>query len=125
MLSEQPSGAALPEKPAIQSSKGNVQNVRFFTTRNLSVIVSGSVLITALLKAESKDVPTIVSALVGSDEVAVVGWAIAGVILVSSVVLVRIMMKIHDREIERLANERDKLQTKLLKMLPAKGERES
>ena len=49
-----------------------------------------------------------------SDTSAVLGWAIASIILIGSVFMVRVLMKIHDREIERLVQERDLLQKKLL-----------
>jgi hypothetical protein len=98
----------------LQSSKGRVPRVMFFTTRNLSVIVSGAVFMTALIKADKTDIPKIVEMLVSSGHVAFIGWAFAVVILAGSVWLMKMSTKIHDREIERLVKERDLLQKRLL-----------
>ncbi|SRR6266542_69575 len=116
MPDEQPQGEST--RAPIQSSKGQVIYARFFTTRNLSVIVSGTVAIVALCKADSKDIPKIVETLAGSNSVATTGWAVAAVILAGAIVMVKVLLKIHDREIERIAKERDQLQGRLLKMLP-------
>jgi len=92
---------------------GQVIHARFFTTRNLSVIVSGLVAILALSKADSKDIPKIVETLAGSNHVGILGWAVASVILAGTIVLVKLVMKIHDREIAWIAKECDQLQVRL------------
>jgi hypothetical protein len=99
---------------SLQTSKTQVVLARFFTTRNLSVIMAGTVLIIAMTRADSKDIPQIVATLANSKSSAVLGWSVATIILVVSVFLVRILSRIHDREIERLVKERDQLQQKLL-----------
>ena len=77
------------------------------------MIVSGPVAILALSKADSKDIPKIVETLAGSNHVGILGWAVGGVIHAGTIVLVKLVMKIHDREIERIAKECDQLQTRL------------
>jgi hypothetical protein len=102
-------------EPAIQSSAPPaVINAKFFNTRNLSIVVSGLVLTVALLKADSKDIPKIVDTIVNSQHISIIGWIIAGIILIASVACIKIMSKIYDKEIERLVNERDQLQKLLL-----------
>ena len=103
-------------EPVIQSSKAQVVSVKFFTTRNLSVIVVGAVLIIAMTRADTKDIPKIIEILADSHHSAVLGWSIALLILISAVFLIKIMFKIHDREIERIVKERDQLQKKLLEI---------
>jgi hypothetical protein len=98
----------------IQSSDPKSVKVRFFSTRNLSVLVSGAVIIVGLLKAKQEDIPKIFETLFGSHLWAALGWALAILILVGSIVLVRLVMRIDGKEIDRLAKERDRLQEKLL-----------
>jgi uncharacterized oligopeptide transporter (OPT) family protein len=101
--------------PTLQSSKTTRDiYAKFFTTRNLSVIVVGVVLIIALFRADPKDIPRIVEILAGSSNSAIIGWAIAFIILAGAVILVKLMKKIYENEIERLAKERDQLQRMLL-----------
>jgi hypothetical protein len=76
--------------------------------------VSGAVFIVALLKAEAKDVPQIVETIVGSKDVALIGWIVAAIILVVAVVFLKILCVLYDREIERLVTERDQLQRYLM-----------
>jgi hypothetical protein len=100
------------EIPPIQSSQ------RFrtpgITTKNLSIVVTGAVLIVALLKAKREDVPKIVETIFSSHSFCVLGWALTFVVLFASVVFVKVLIRLHDKEIGRLSNERDELQTRLL-----------
>jgi hypothetical protein len=72
------------------------------------------VFIVPLLKADSKDIPKIVETIVDSRRVAVVGWIVAVIILIASIVLIWILCKVYDKEIARLVAERDRLQQRLL-----------
>jgi len=106
-----------PQKPnpALQSSKSGQPTVaRFFTTRNLSVVIVGAVLIIAMFRADSKDIPAIVQTLVDSRSTAIIGWAIAAIVLLGSIVVIRLLSHVYENEIERICKERDKLQNKLL-----------
>src|SRR5260370_42368466 len=102
--------APIPAQTGMQSTKGPVVNVHFFTTRNLSVIVVGAVLITAMVRCDTKDIPKIVEMLVSSHHTAVLGWSIATIILIGSVTFLRLSNRIHDREIERLTEQQNLLQ---------------
>ena len=109
-----PPGLQKPN-PALQSSKSGQPTVaRFFTTRNLSVVIVGVVLIIAMFRADSKDIPAIVQTLVDSRSTAIIGWAIAAIVLIGAVVIVRLLSHVYEQEIERICKERDKLQNKLL-----------
>lgn len=77
-------------------------------------MVTGAVVLVALLKADSKDIPRIVEILFGSDTFAVMGWILAVVFLVGGVLFVRMQQKIYELEIDRLAKERDRLQITLM-----------
>jgi len=109
-----PTGLNKPN-PALQSSKqGRPVVARFFTTRNLSVVIIGLVLIIAICRADPKDIPGIVQTLVNSRSAVIVGWAIAAIILIAAIVMLRLLSYVYEKEIERLCKERDKLQNKLL-----------
>jgi high-affinity nickel permease len=102
--------------PALQSShQGRPISVKFFTTRNLSILVIGLVLVVAMIRADANDIPKIVETLAGSRSTAVIGWSIAFVILAAAVIFIKMMSHIYEKEIERLCKERDKLQSTLLK----------
>jgi hypothetical protein len=96
----------------IQSSEA--VKAPYATTRNLSVIVSGIVVIVALVKAKQEDIPKIVEILVRSDTFAAVGWTLAATFLLGGVVSIRLLMISHDKANARIYKERDDLQTKLL-----------
>ena len=100
-------------KTSIQSSRR--PNPSVLTTKNLSIVVTGLVLLVALMKADSKDVPVIIKILFGSDTFAVVGWTLALVFLLGGAIFIRLQDRVHQREISRLASERDELQKLLLK----------
>jgi hypothetical protein len=103
-----------PESPLQSSVPTHIINAKFFNTRNLSIAVTGIVFSIALLKADSKDVPKIVELIANSPKISFLGWVIAVIILIAAVVLMKIMCKIYDKEIERLVKERDQLQKQLL-----------
>jgi len=104
----------VPE-PALQSSTPpHIINARFFNTRNLAIVVTGVVFAIALFKADQKDIPKIVETIVNSEHISIIGWIVAIIILVASIVLIKIMCIIYDKEIERLVKERDQLQKRLL-----------
>jgi hypothetical protein len=101
------------EFPPIQST-GRFR-VPLITTKNLSVVIFGAVAIFALMKAKQEDIPIIVKTLVDSYLFCAIGWILAVVVLLSSVVLIKLLMRFYDREVARLSKERDELQTRLLK----------
>jgi len=118
-----PSGSQ-QERSKLQSSKPSQPIVvRFFTTRNLSVLIAGLVLIIAMFRADQKDIPVIVQTLVDSRSTAVIGWALAFIILIVAVVFVRLLSHIYEKEIERICKERDKLQNRLMGDKEAGGEK--
>jgi len=101
-----------PIPGGIQSSKPLREPI--LTSKNLSVVVTGALGAIALLKADTKDIPVIIKTLAESKETHITGWVIAGIFLVSSIVLVRLMKYLYEAEIDRLARERDRLQRILL-----------
>lgn len=96
----------------IQSSQP--YRVPGLATRNLSVVVTGTVAIVALFRAKQEDIPKIVQILVGSTTFAVVGWALAIIFLLVGAALITLIVRNDDREIKRLTKERDDLQRRLL-----------
>ena|SRR6266581_1547647 len=99
--------------PPIQSS------LRFrvpgITTKNLSIVIVGLVAIVAIWKAKQEDIPKIVETIFSSHLFCVIGWALAFVILLGSVVFIKLLIRFYDKEVIRLSKERDELQTRLLK----------
>lgn len=100
-----------PARP-MQSSERTGQPV--LTSKNLSIIVVGLVLITAMIRADSKDVPQIVKILVESNSWAITGWILALIELIAGVVLIKLLMRFYEKELKRVAQERDNLQIQLL-----------
>jgi len=76
--------------------------------------MTGAVFLTALIKADKKDIPEMVKILAGSNPSCFVGWVLATVFLVGGIVFVVVLNKIREQEINRLVQERDRLQTLLL-----------
>ena len=77
-------------------------------------------MLAAILKADSKDIPAMVDSMVGSSPFVVVGWVLAIVFLIGGIVFPVIMHKIHQGEIKRIADERDRLQSTLLELTKKK-----
>jgi p-aminobenzoyl-glutamate transporter AbgT len=100
------------EAAPIQSSRSPWNAT--ISTKSLSVVVTGIVMLVALIKAEPKDIPEMVRIMVGSSPFCAVGWVLAVVFLVVGIIFVVTLRNIHEQEIKRLAQERDKLQSKLL-----------
>jgi len=96
----------------LQSSARNWQPV--LTSKNLSIIVVGIVLIVAIIMADPKDVPKIVDIVVGSHVWATTGWVLAVIFLIAGIALMKLLMTIYDKEIDRIAKERDYLQNILI-----------
>lgn len=98
--------------PAIQSS-GSRQTPTI-STKSLSVLVTGIVMLVGLLRCEQKDIPEMFKIFIGSNSYAVVGWVLAVLFLIGGISFTVILNKLHRGEIDRLAAERDKLQSVLL-----------
>jgi len=96
----------------IQSSERSWLPV--LTSKNLSIIVTGIVLFYAIYKADPKDIPKIVATLVTSNVSAAVGWTLAVVFLLVAAVLIKLLTRFYDQEMNRLAKERDELQRLLI-----------
>ena len=103
--------ATASQKP-IQSSERSWQAV--LTSKNLSIVVTGAVLIVAILRADPKDIPKIIEVLLESHVWATTGWVLAGVILIASIVMVKLLLKFYGNELKRVAKERDELQSMLI-----------
>lgn len=101
------------EARPIQTSRRGWQPV--LTSKNLSIVVVGIFLITAILKADSKDVPKIVQYLFGSYAFATTGWVLAAVVLIAAIVVFKLSLRLHDAELKRIVEERDYLQSLLIK----------
>ena len=97
---------------SIQSSQRYQQPI--LTSKNISIIITGSVLIVALFRADPKDIPVIVDTLTKSNIWAAVGWTLAGSFLFAAAVIIKLLTRFYDREMNRLAQQRDELQRILL-----------
>ena len=75
------------------------------------LLVLGSI---ALMRAKQEDIPKVLSAIFTSKVFCWMGWGVAILILLFSLILASIMWKIHQRELDRVCEERDRLQEKLL-----------
>ena len=107
-----PSDVPATKKQPIQSSERSRPAI--LTSKNLSIVVTGLVLLFAIAKAETKDIPKIVETIFGSNTLAVTGWILAVILLIGNIVSVKLLIKLHDREMDRIAKERDDLQMKLI-----------
>jgi len=69
---------------------------------------------TALVKAPSEKMPEVIKTLVEQPLVwCVLGWIIAGVLLVSAIIFFFLMRRMYLNEIDRIRIKRDELQEKL------------
>ena len=75
------------------------------------ILVLGTI---ALLRADPCDIPDVLTAVFASDVFRWLGWIVAGVILLISIIVVYIVCKIYPKELERVCKERDRLQEHLL-----------
>ena len=104
----------MPEDlPVIQSSQRF--RVPGITTKNLSIVITGLVALAAILKAKKSDIPKIVELIFTSHLFCVIGWALAIVILLGSVVFVKLLIRFYDDGFRRVTRERDELQTRALR----------
>lgn len=81
-------------------------------------ILSAAVLITAICRAEPKDIPKIVEIVFGSNTYQHTGWVVATLVLIGCAIFYRILRTTYQQEINRLSAERTELQKKLLKQIP-------
>lgn len=97
----------------LQTSKAP-RRAFLLNTKGLAVIVTGAVVIVALVRAKQSDIPVIVKEFLDSPFVAAAGWFVAAVILIASIICFKVVGRDHSHELDRLAKERDRLQSKLL-----------
>lgn len=74
------------------------------------VLVLGSI---ALIRSNKGDIPKVIGSIFSSSTFCWIGWVIAVLILIFSLILGIIMWRIYPRELERVCKERDKLQEML------------
>ncbi len=88
--------------------------LRVLSTGRFAPLLAFILLFVALLKAPSEKVPEIIKTLVEQPLVwCVLGWIIAGALLVVSVVFFVLMRRMYLNEIDRVTSKRDELQEKL------------
>lgn len=109
MASDTPAAETQP----IQSSERGWQAA--LTSKNLSIVIVGAVLLAAIIKADAKDIPQLLQILFGSKVWATTGWIFAVVELIAAVVMIKLLTRHYDKEMNRLAQERDYLQSMLIK----------
>lgn len=97
---------------SIQSSRSYPRFT--LTTQGLTVVLSAIVLIIALLKCDSKDVPKIIDSLVGTSAWPIIGWTLAIVFLIFGAIIVELQRRSYTREIDRLVQDRNDLQKRLM-----------
>jgi hypothetical protein len=68
----------------------------------------------ALYRADPKDIPKIVETVFGSHTFSAIGWSIAALSIIGSIIMIRFLNSQSNKEIQRLVDERNDLQTKLL-----------
>ncbi|MFP4028632.1 MAG: hypothetical protein ACLFWL_12645 [Candidatus Brocadiia bacterium] len=68
----------------------------------------------ALLRAERKDIPKIIAALFGSKLLCVLGWILLLFVLVIAIIVVKWTLKFTHEELDRVCQQRDELQSRLL-----------
>ena len=84
-------------------------------SQHLSIVVVATVLILAICRAETKDIPKIVETLFSSNTFATVGWVLLAVTVIIAILAIRFIMKRYETELERVCAERDKLQDHILR----------
>jgi hypothetical protein len=78
------------------------------------VVIVGVVLVYAMYRADTKDIPKIVEIVFGSHLTTALGWGFAVMILAIAVIFHKLSAAIYEREIARITKERDRLQEMLL-----------
>ena len=101
------------ESAPIQSSRWF--RISALSTGKLSVVVTGIFAIIAIIRCKREDIPKVVDAVVSSHLFCILGWILAVVILLGAVIFIKLLISFYEKGIQRLAKERDDLQTKLLK----------
>ena len=82
-------------------------------------------MLVAVIRARVKDLPQIVAAMTKALESScLLGWVVAGCILLSSIAVVTIAVRLYRRELDRLAIKRDELQERLLDQKVQRSSRE-
>jgi len=76
--------------------------------------MAGVVVLTAILKADQKDIPKIIETLFGASGFITLGWFVAGIILITSVMMIWFLIRKYDKEMDRVCKERDRLQEFIL-----------
>jgi|ERR1039458_1324450 hypothetical protein len=90
--------------------------IRAISTGKFLQFIFLCVILMGLYTTNSADKVKIVSMLVASPIVNILGWLLALTVSVGCVTVYSVLRKEHLGEIERLSQERDKLQEKLLKL---------
>jgi hypothetical protein len=113
MPAEEPSEPVVPA--SLQSSNSPTHRRAYFlSTKNLSLVIVGVILIYAMYRADTKDIPKIVEIVFESHVATALGWGFAVMILAIAVVFHRLSAAIYEKEIARITKERDRLQELLL-----------
>lgn len=80
----------------------------------LAAIVVLALGLTALLRADPKDIPAIIGTIFGTPLFCLLGWVLAVCALVVGAVVVWLLRNTYRKELDRVCKERDALQTRLL-----------
>jgi phosphotransferase system glucose/maltose/N-acetylglucosamine-specific IIC component len=83
------------------------------STKALTVVCPTAILGIIVWRAEPKDLPEMLKIIMSSRILPITLLAILVVVLLVAFVTIRFLQKTHDKEISRLARERDRLQDKL------------
>jgi uncharacterized membrane protein YdjX (TVP38/TMEM64 family) len=88
--------------------------LRVLSTGRFAPLLVFILLFVALLKAPSEKMPEIIKTLVEQPLVwCFLGWLVAGILLISSIVIFFLMRRMYLDEIDRIRIKRDELQEKL------------
>jgi len=88
--------------------------LRVLSTGRFAPLLVFILIFTALVKAPSEKMPEVIKTLVEQPLVwCVLGWIIAGVLLVSAIIFFFLMRRMYLNEIDRIRIKRDELQEKL------------
>jgi len=88
--------------------------LRILSTGRFAPLLVFILLFVALLKAPSDKMPEIIKILVEQPLVwCFLGWLVAGILLISSIIFFFLMRRMYLNEIDRIRTKRDELQEKL------------